>query len=115
MKSSSTTDQQTVVRMFGKRKIVFDREGFFTDFSDWTRAICIVLTGECGLTGLSENHWRVIHFLRAFYSNNGRAPLNNQLKNGTSMTLLELETIFPGGIKNGARRLAGLPNPNTCD
>jgi tRNA 2-thiouridine synthesizing protein E len=28
--------------------------------------------------------------------------------------LVELESLFPGGIKKGARRLAGLPNPKTC-
>ncbi len=30
------------------------------------------------------------------------------------MTLQELEGLFPGGIRMGARRLAGLPNPKTC-
>jgi sulfur relay (sulfurtransferase) DsrC/TusE family protein len=28
--------------------------------------------------------------------------------------LLEIEKLFPGGIKYGARRVAGLPNPKNC-
>jgi sulfur relay (sulfurtransferase) DsrC/TusE family protein len=36
------------------------------------------------------------------------------LKEGTLLSMRELEDLFPGGIKYGARRLAGLPNPKTC-
>jgi tRNA 2-thiouridine synthesizing protein E len=114
MAGSSAADLQPVVRSIGQRQIVFDNEGFLNDFSDWNQELCIMLAGECGLTEISEKHWRVIRFLREFYGGHGRAPLNSQLKQGTAMTLLELETVFPGGIKNGARRLAGLPNPKTC-
>jgi len=114
MAGSSAADLQPVVRSIGQREIVFDSEGFLNDFSDWTEEICAVLAGECGLAELAEKHWRVIRFLREFYAGHGRAPLNSQLKKGTGMPLLDLETIFPGGIKNGARRLAGLPNPKTC-
>ncbi len=114
MGSSTAADLQPVVRTIEQRDIVFDNEGFLNDFSDWSEKICILLTGECGLAELSDKHWRVIRFLRQFYSGHGRAPLNSQLKKGTGISLLELEKMFPGGIKNGARRLAGLPNPKTC-
>lgn len=103
-----------VVRSFGQRDVLFDGEGFFNDFSDWDESIATLLAAECGLAALTEQHWRVIRFLREFYAGHGRAPLNSQLKKGTAMTLMELERLFPGGIKSGARRLAGLPNPKTC-
>lgn len=108
------SDHKPVVRKFGQREIVFDAEGFFNDFSDWTEEICAHLTEESGLAQLTDRHWRVIRFLREFYADNGRAPLNSHLRKGTVMSLLELEALFPGGIKHGARRLAGLPNPKTC-
>lgn len=108
------TDHNPVVRSFGQREIVFDAEGFFNDFSDWTKEICAVLADESGLAELTNTHRQVIRFLRDFYAANGRAPLNSQLRKGTDMSLLELEALFPGGIKHGARRLAGLPNPKTC-
>jgi tRNA 2-thiouridine synthesizing protein E len=57
----------------------------------------------------------VVRFLRDFYAYNGRAPLNNELRKGTGMSLLELDGLFPEGLKQGARRLAGLPNPKTCN
>ncbi len=112
--ADAAADLQPVVRSFGQRQIVFDNEGFFNDFADWRKEFCVILAGEGGLAELSDKHWRVVRFLREFYANHGRAPLNNQLRKGTEMSLLELEKLFPGGIKNGARRLAGLPNPKTC-
>jgi len=108
------TDHNPVVRSFGQREVVFDSEGFFNDFSDWTEEICAVLARESGVAELTDAHWQVIGFLREFYAGNGRAPLNSQLRKGTDMSLLELEALFPGGIKRGARLLAGLPNPKTC-
>jgi tRNA 2-thiouridine synthesizing protein E len=63
---------------------------------------------------LSENHWRVIRFLRNFYLNQGKAPLARELKAGLGLSLMELESMFPGGIRQGARILAGLPNPKNC-
>lgn len=94
--------------------MVFDSEGFFHDFSDWTDEICTCLAAEAGLNHLDDRHWQVIRFLREFYAANGRAPLNSVLRKGTGMALLDLEALFPGGIRDGARRLAGLPNPTTC-
>ena len=108
------TEHNPVVRIFGQREVVFDSEGFLNDFSDWDEELCTVLAEESGLAQLTDNHWRVIRFLRRFYAENGRAPLNSLLRKGAEMTLLELESLFPGGIKLGARRLAGLPNPKTC-
>ena len=114
MADSTAAELQPVVRTIGQRDIVFDNEGFFNDFSDWSEEVCLFLAAEGGLAGFSEKQWLIIRFLRQFYAEQGRAPLNSQLRKGTGIALLELEKVFPGGIKNGARRLAGLPNPKTC-
>jgi TusE/DsrC/DsvC family sulfur relay protein len=112
--SPENTGLTPVVRIIGQREVVFDNEGFLHDFSDWDEELYRFLAAECGLAESDERHFRVILFLRDYYAGHGRAPLNNQLKKGTAMSLLEIEALFPGGIKNGARRLAGLPNPQTC-
>jgi len=97
------------------REVVFDEEGFFDDFEDWSEEIFETLAQESGLSPVTEQHRQVVRFLREFYAYNGRAPLNNQLRKGIGLSLLELEALFPGGLKHGARRLAGLPNPKTCN
>ena len=102
------------IREIAGRPIVFDEEGFFNDFDDWSEEIFKALAREDGIVEITENHWRVIRFFREFYDYNRRAPLNNQLRKGAGLSLLEIESLFPGGIKLGARRLAGLPNPKSC-
>ncbi len=102
-------------RMVAGREIGFDDEGFFWDHADWSEEAAQELAAEAGLAELGEAHWRVIRFFRQFYEHNGRAPLNQQIRKGTGMSLLEMQDLFPGGLRNGARRLAGLPNPKTCN
>lgn len=96
------------------RRVAFDHEGFLQDPDEWSEDVARYLANESGLSELGADHWRVLRFFREFYYSNGRAPLNRQLKAGTGMSLLELENLFPGGIRDGARRMAGLPNPQTC-
>jgi len=103
-----------VSRAFAGREIFFDLEGFFWEAKDWDEEIATILTRESGLAELTEIHWKVLRFLREYYFYHGRAPLNRHLKQGTGLNLQALETLFPGGIRLGARRLAGLPNPKSC-
>jgi tRNA 2-thiouridine synthesizing protein E len=103
-----------IVRRIAGVEIVFDGEGFFKNPSLWSEEAARVLAEEAGVRDLNEKQWNVIHFLRKYYSEQGKAPLNHKIKNGTGLSLMELEALFPGGIKYGARRLAGLPNPKAC-
>ncbi|MHC1730382.1 MAG: TusE/DsrC/DsvC family sulfur relay protein [Syntrophobacteraceae bacterium] len=102
------------VRHFAGRQIVFDEEAFFNDFYDWSEEAFELLAKESGLACITEQHWRVVRFLREFYAYHGRSPLNHQLRQGTGLSALEMQQLFPEGIKLGARRLAGLPNPKSC-
>ncbi len=102
------------VRNIDGRPIVFDGEDFFDDPDDWSEEAARVLAEEMGLHRMTDEHWRVLRFLRDYYFQNGRAPLNKKLRDGLGMSVREIEALFPGGIKFGARRLAGLPNPKTC-
>jgi TusE/DsrC/DsvC family sulfur relay protein len=102
------------IRSIAGKEILFDKEGYFLDVRDWDEQIVLVLSVEIGIDEMNERQWRVIHFLREYYLSNGRAPLNSELKAGTGLSLMELESMFPGGIRQGARLLAGLPNPRSC-
>ncbi len=107
-------DLGRVPRALDGRDIWFDWEGFFWDAADWSEAAAAQLAREGGLEVLGETHWKVLRFFRDYYAYHGRAPLNRHLREGTGLSLGELEGLFPGGIRLGARRLAGLPNPKSC-
>ncbi len=91
------------------RKVYLDSDGFLWDAQDWSDEVAELLARGSGLEVLSETHWRVLRFIREFYIETGRAPRNRRMKEGTGLSLLEVESLFPQGIKFGARRLAGLP------
>jgi TusE/DsrC/DsvC family sulfur relay protein len=110
----SETGDSLRIHAVGDRKALFDREGFLYDFDDWSEELFRFLAKEVGLLQINDPHWQVIRFMREFYAINGQGPLNRQLREGTGMSLLELEKLFPGGIRHGAWRLAGLPNPKGC-
>jgi tRNA 2-thiouridine synthesizing protein E len=101
-------------RMIAGRKVLMDKEGFLWHPEDWTEEVAEALASECGIEKLTESQWRIIRFLRDYFSYHGRAPLNRDLKAGLGISLMELEGLFPGGIRHGARRVAGLPNPKAC-
>lgn len=101
-------------RMVAGRQILFDSEGFLWSPFDWDEDIAAELAKDMGVTAMSDRQWMVVRFLRTFYAENGRSPLNRVLAKGVGMPLLELEQLFPEGIKYGARRVAGLPNPKNC-
>ena len=102
------------LRTVAGRPLYFDDEGFFWDSDDWSDEAAEELARESGIDGLDPAQWCVLRFLRQYYLYHGRAPMNRELKAGTEMSLAELERLFPDGIRLGARRLAGLPNPRTC-
>ena len=102
------------LRAVAGRVVYFDDEGFFWEPADWSPEAADELARESGIERLDATQWRVITYLREYYAHNGRAPMNRQLRDGTGLSLVELERLFPDGIRNGARRLAGLPNPRSC-
>jgi TusE/DsrC/DsvC family sulfur relay protein len=112
--SEQEKDAGRRLRAIAGRHIAFDNEGFFEHFEDWSEESFEELAREGGIERITDGHRQVIRFLREFYAYNGRAPLNNELRRGTAMSLLELDGLFPQGLRMGARRLAGLPNPKTC-
>jgi tRNA 2-thiouridine synthesizing protein E len=103
-----------VLRTIDGREVLFDAEGFLVDAQAWTETVAETLAAEIGLAALGDEHWRVIRFLRDYYLEHGKSPLSREVKKDVGLSLMEIESLFPGGLKRGARRLAGLPNPRGC-
>ncbi len=113
-KSNQPTDTVNKYQRVAGRDILLDGEGFLWHPEDWCEGVAETLAYESGLENLKDEHWKVIDFMRNFYFENGRVPLNKQLVVGTGMSMLSIKALFPDGIKYGARRIAGLPNPKAC-
>ncbi len=67
-----------------------------------------------GVDELTENHWKVIHYLRNYWKQFGIAPMIRKLCKETGFSLQEIYRMFPSGPAKGACKLAGLPKPTGC-
>ena len=99
-------------RVLGAEEL--DHDGFLREMSTWTRAKAEELARRNKLGPLTEDHWRVIEFVRDYYRMNGMGPPVVKIGRGTGLSPKTICTLFPCGVARGAYRLAGLPRPDGC-
>ena len=97
-----------------------DKEGYLLELSDWNEAVASQLAQDERIDLLDE-HWTLIHLVRAFYEKFDVAPAMRPLvkqvraqlgaEKGTSIYLLKL---FPGSPAKLLAKIAGLPRPTNC-
>jgi tRNA 2-thiouridine synthesizing protein E len=97
-----------------------DKEGYLLELSDWNEAVADQLAQDERIDLLDE-HWTLIHLVRAFYEKFEVAPAMRPLvkqvraqlgaEKGTSIYLLKL---FPGSPAKLLAKIAGLPRPTNC-
>ena len=92
----------------------FDDKGYLLDFEAWDRDLAETIAAEEGIDTLTDDHWRVIDFLRRHQSEHGVAPMIRVLCKETGLTLKEIYELFSNGPAKGACRVAGLPRPDSC-
>jgi tRNA 2-thiouridine synthesizing protein E len=93
-----------------------DCEGFFADSNFWSEDSVqhLANANEIGEYQLSENHWKVINYVREFYNKKGTGPSMVKVVKNTGLQLAQICSLFPCGLVKGAYRLAGLPKPPGC-
>ena len=102
-----------VIALAGKEYEV-DEDGFLQDPGLWSDVIATGLADQEGITALTEEHWKVIRFLREYYLKFGVAPMIRKLTKDTGFSLKHIYELFPTGPAKGACKLAGLPKPTGC-
>ncbi len=86
-----------------------DEKGYLTDPGSWTREIARAIAKDEVPDGLTEEHWKVIDYMRGYYLEIGNIPPIRRLSRETGFTLREMKRMFPGGLANGACKIAGIP------
>ena len=80
----------------------------------WTNDIALALASTEGLAELSEDHWKVVNYLRDYFKQYGIAPMIRKLCKETGFNLKQIYELFPSGPAKGACKVAGLPKPDGC-
>ena len=92
-----------------------DEDGFLQEPDLWNEKVAEAFAVPEGIeNGLTDEHWKVINYLREYYLKNQIAPMIRRLTKETGFSLKEIYALFPSGPAKGACKLAGLPKPTGC-
>jgi tRNA 2-thiouridine synthesizing protein E len=95
--------------MFCEDKLYrLDVRGFLADSSEWDEKFATHKAFEMKMPGLSEEHWRVLRFLRERFGKDGRVPTIHRTCEAMGLQIGDLELLFPDGYHRGAVKIAGL-------
>jgi dissimilatory sulfite reductase related protein len=99
---------------FGNVKIDVDDEGFMEKPEEWNNEIAAALGSTEDITELTDDHWKVINYLREYFLQFGLAPMIRKLCKDTGYNLKQIYELFPSGPAKGACKVAGLSKPTGC-
>lgn len=95
-------------------EIDVDEDGFIQSPETWTPELAVAIATTEDVEELTENHWKVVTYLREYYQQFGIAPMIRKLCKDTGFPLKEIYEMFPSGPAKGACKIAGLPKPTGC-
>ncbi|MCL6635126.1 MAG: TusE/DsrC/DsvC family sulfur relay protein [Peptococcaceae bacterium] len=95
-------------------EIQLDEDGFIVDPDCWSEDVARKFAASEGIPELTDDHWKVINYLRDYYRQFQIAPMIRKLCKETGCSLKYIYELFPTGPAKGACKLAGLPKPTGC-
>lgn len=98
----------------GEVKVDVDEDGFMENPDQWNEAVAKALATTEGVENMTEDHWKVVHYLREYYTKFGIAPMIRKLCKETGFPLKTIYELFPSGPAKGACKVAGLAKPTGC-
>jgi tRNA 2-thiouridine synthesizing protein E len=95
-------------------KLEVDENGFMQQPELWDDRVALALASTDGIAELTDGHWKVVNFIRAYYKEFDIAPMIRKMCKETGYSLKEIYELFPSGPAKGACKVAGLPKPTGC-
>jgi tRNA 2-thiouridine synthesizing protein E len=103
----------TVIELDGLAVDV-DEDGFIQVPEQWTTELALAIAKTEDVPELTDQHWKVVNYLRDYYKQFGIAPMIRKLCKETGFPLKDIYELFPSGPAKGACKIAGLPKPTGC-
>jgi len=86
-----------------------DSNGYLIDYEQWDENFAEGMAPEVQIIkGLSEEHWKVIRFIRDSFKQTGEVPLVYKTCKSNGLFSKDLKRLFPTGYLRGACLLAGI-------
>jgi TusE/DsrC/DsvC family sulfur relay protein len=91
-----------------------DEDGFLINPETWDQNVAKDFATTENIDALTDEHWKVINYLRDYFLRFGVAPMVRKVCKETGFKLNQIYDLFPSGPAKGACKLAGLPKPTGC-
>ena len=95
-------------------EVTVDDEGFMTDPSEWSEDIAGVLAKNIAIDTLTDDHWKVIRWLREDFEVEGETATLRRVSTMGGVPTKQLYTLFPKKPAKKMSYVAGLPKPKGC-
>ncbi len=100
--------------LLGGMEIEVDEDGFIQEPERWNKEVAEDLAKIEMAYPMSDDHWKVVNYLRNYYLEFEIAPPIRMLTKQTGFDLKYIYQLFPRGPAVGACKVAGLPKPTGC-
>ena len=94
-------------------EIHVNEEGFLTEYDEWDEDLAKVLAKNIDID-LTDEHWKVIRFLREDYKTQGETPTTRRVQTVGGVPTKDQFTLFPKKPAKKMAYIAGLPKPHGC-
>jgi tRNA 2-thiouridine synthesizing protein E len=98
----------------GDITLEIDEDGFIQEPERWNEEVALALAKTEGVEEMTDEHWKLVNYLREYYLEYGIAPMIRKLCKATGFKLNKVYELFPSGPAKGACKVAGLPKPTGC-
>ncbi|MFA5065538.1 MAG: TusE/DsrC/DsvC family sulfur relay protein [Dehalococcoidia bacterium] len=98
----------------GGKELEIDEDGFIQEPEKWDKAVAEDIAKTEEAYPMSEDHWKVVNYLRNYFLEFEIAPPIRMVTKQTGFDLKTIYKLFPGGPAKGACKIAGLPKPTGC-
>jgi TusE/DsrC/DsvC family sulfur relay protein len=98
----------------GNVTIEVDEDGFMQEPDKWNEEIAKALASTEAVNEMTDDHWKIVHYLRNYFLQFGVAPMIRKLCKETGYDLKRIYELFPSGPAKGACKVAGLAKPTGC-
>lgn len=96
------------------KSVELDEDGFMVNLDEWSEEVAVALAKTEDVPEMSEDHWKLVNYLKDYYKQYGIAPMVRKMCKDTGFKLKEIYELFPTGPAKGACKVAGLPKPTGC-
>ena len=95
------------------KTVEVDSDGYLTEMGQWDEAIAASLAAEVGIDELTDDHWKVINYLRR-ESEAGTTLTMRKCAKESGVDMKGLYKLFPDGPLKKSSYIAGIPKPKSC-